>query len=410
MKEKFIAFVLFFFGVYYYSLTSFSEGVNFLDEIFSILFFPYLVSKLFLFKKIKRLNLLLLLLILIFVIGIAGSLVYEYQSLLLSFKGGFVYVKSYIPFFFVVIFCVCENLKVGYLNRYITRHFVFSVLLVFLGVIYQIFFRPEGIYWKGPFPQFVSFYSPDTRYGDVVSFLGLVYFYLHSYSKKKNRLFFYGVALLIVVSFRVKALFFLVILVLYYYSNKRLFSPKLLLILPLIFSFFFIKPIRELVILKLQNSYVENSTKSGDTAARAALTFTSLRVAQDHYPLGSGFATYGTHYSKESYSPIYRKYRISKIYGLSKSFNSFVSDTQWPAILGELGFIGLVIYIIMFYVFFDIVKQNIANTFEKKRVLYLAFVLLLTQSLGAPILFNASSSAIFVLLAILTMKHKVYKR
>lgn len=81
-------------------------------------------------------------------------------------------------------------------------------------------------------------------------------------------------------------------------------------------------------------------------SARYQLLITSIKVANDHFPFGSGFSTYASAYSSISYSPLYFIYNLSGVNGLQESNPMFVSDSFWPMILGQTGWIGLIMYIL----------------------------------------------------------------
>lgn len=81
------------------------------------------------------------------------------------------------------------------------------------------------------------------------------------------------------------------------------------------------------------------------TAARSLLMQDSLTIAGQLFPLGSGFATFGTYMSGEYYSPLYYEYGLNTVWGLWPSNPTFVSDSFWPAILAQFGFIGLVVLV-----------------------------------------------------------------
>jgi hypothetical protein len=80
------------------------------------------------------------------------------------------------------------------------------------------------------------------------------------------------------------------------------------------------------------------------TPARIALYEGSIEIARDHFPLGVGLGRYGSWLSRIHYSDVYRQYGLDEVYGLSQENPQFITDTFWPQILGETGFIGLVAY------------------------------------------------------------------
>lgn len=82
--------------------------------------------------------------------------------------------------------------------------------------------------------------------------------------------------------------------------------------------------------------------------ARGEITRASFEVARDYFPLGTGFATFGSNVTSELgyYSPLYFEYGLSNVYGLSLQNPSFLSDTFWPTVIGQFGSIGLAIYLL----------------------------------------------------------------
>ena len=82
-----------------------------------------------------------------------------------------------------------------------------------------------------------------------------------------------------------------------------------------------------------------------DESARAMLTQASFRVMNDHFPFGSGFGTFASNAAAETYSPVYFKYDLNIIYGLRENRTKFASDTFWPIIIGQTGFLGTCAYV-----------------------------------------------------------------
>jgi hypothetical protein len=74
---------------------------------------------------------------------------------------------------------------------------------------------------------------------------------------------------------------------------------------------------------------------------RVALYAGSLAIARDEFPLGAGLGRFGSHLSREQYSPLYAQYGLDRIVGLTPRTPIAVTDTFWPMILGEAGVIGL---------------------------------------------------------------------
>ncbi|WP_307982128.1 hypothetical protein [uncultured Senegalimassilia sp.] len=80
--------------------------------------------------------------------------------------------------------------------------------------------------------------------------------------------------------------------------------------------------------------------------ARGELARQAIAVANDYFPLGTGFATYGSAVTAQidNYSPLYYAYGLSTVWGLAPGAASFLSDTFWPTVLAQFGYFGLVAF------------------------------------------------------------------
>lgn len=82
------------------------------------------------------------------------------------------------------------------------------------------------------------------------------------------------------------------------------------------------------------------------STARSALYYTSVRIAQDHFPLGTGLASFGSYASRLYYSNTYQDYSIANINGVAPGSSEYITDTFWPMVLGEGGVISLLGYLV----------------------------------------------------------------
>ena len=80
--------------------------------------------------------------------------------------------------------------------------------------------------------------------------------------------------------------------------------------------------------------------------ARGELARQAIAVANDYFPLGTGFATYGSAVTAQidNYSPLYYTYGLSTVWGLVPGAASFLSDTFWPTVLAQFGYFGLIAF------------------------------------------------------------------
>ena len=67
------------------------------------------------------------------------------------------------------------------------------------------------------------------------------------------------------------------------------------------------------------------------------------------------FASFATFASGAYYSHIYKEYEIDGIWGISKSYHSFISDTYYPS-LAQFGIVGIVLFI-LFWIY--LIKKSL---------------------------------------------------
>jgi hypothetical protein len=81
---------------------------------------------------------------------------------------------------------------------------------------------------------------------------------------------------------------------------------------------------------------------NGNPEARTVLTVDSFKVAADHFPGGAGFGRFASAVAATNYSPEYVARGYPTIWGLGQTRENgrFLTDTEWPAIIGESGFLG----------------------------------------------------------------------
>ena len=86
----------------------------------------------------------------------------------------------------------------------------------------------------------------------------------------------------------------------------------------------------------------------GDTSARTLLTRDSLSIALERFPFGAGFGRFGSQIAASNYSPEYIARGYPEIYGLGTSAmtGQFLTDTEWPALVGETGLLGAVAFVL----------------------------------------------------------------
>lgn len=99
-------------------------------------------------------------------------------------------------------------------------------------------------------------------------------------------------------------------------------------------------------VLKYSEQISDEDASEG--IARVALYVQSVEMAKDFFPLGTGQGTYGSIPVNMIYSDVYYDYELSGIWGLAPNDRvNFKMDTHWASILGEMGVLGLAIYVLL---------------------------------------------------------------
>lgn len=115
------------------------------------------------------------------------------------------------------------------------------------------------------------------------------------------------------------------------------------------------------------------------TMARGQFAINSLDIARQYFPFGGGFGTFGSRMAQIHYSPLYYKYEMMLIPGLSPRHSNYACDTFFPMILGESGWLGLVAYLglllILILSVFRYQKKTEWTAFSS-RFVFTAFILI----------------------------------
>ena len=318
---------------------------EYFDELFSIMFIPLFI----LFSNKSEINKsdfkIVVLLYLLTTVGIVSNLLYRYQSMEAVLKD--ILIVNKFIFSIYASKLLFKNFKLEKYNTKINRHckiviIIFSILAV-LDYILDIFNTTQ--YGRYGLNSTYLFYTHPTYMVAVCIFILSIY--ILTARENKFNIYIFLDLILIIASLRSKAFGFVVMFIcLYYYiiyRNKTIRISKLFLFSMIILFFTFDK---------ISYYYLEN-----DSFARTALFKTSLKIAKDYLPLGTGFATFGSYYSGFYYSPIYSLYKINNIYGIRPNFYSFIADSFWPMILGQFGIIGIILFIRILIIIFKKIQN-----------------------------------------------------
>ena len=131
---------------------------------------------------------------------------------------------------------------------------------------------------------------------------------------------------------------------------------------------------------------------SQDGAARNELTRVGVMIANRFFPFGSGFAAYASNITADNsyYSPLYYQYGLYTVDGLAPGNATFLSDTFWPIVFGQFGWIGFVLFCLML-LFLALFAYRACETSGQRFACILCFVYLIISSTAGSAFFHPAA-------------------
>ena len=144
------------------------------------------------------------------------------------------------------------------------------------------------------------------------------------------------------------------------------------------------------------NTYLRNTD-----SPRMLLIRYGIKTANRFFPLGSGFATYGSDMAGKNYSPLYHEYGFEKYWGMGEGENGFfLNDNYLGCILGQSGYFGLALFIaILVLIFLDINKiKNYGR--DVKALTTAIYIGLVVTAIGTAIIKSSGGVFVFAMLGL----------
>jgi hypothetical protein len=390
MKERYVNecfYVLFLFtltfGVMFYNLIIKVTGFAYTDEICALAVFALFGAYLFGTKDWEMNK--------AFLVTLAVFAFYVVYSILIgsSSMGGiatdlFINVKPFTAFF--CAYAIAPVLSGRQKKMASDMAFVFWLMLVAIGAISLVY------------PRIIRMImSHESYFGSAVACVSLCRFYFSGLTRRDR------VMLIVMLSaglFSGRAKFYgfyaMALFMVIFFANIKSFKFNLrnTVILAAMFAVMAVVAWQKLNLYFFQMTGGDAET---DMAARYALYVTAPFIMIDFFPFGSGFASFATFASGAYYSNIYVDYGLDEIWGLSRSYYSFVADTYYPS-LAQFGVAGLVLYVV-FWVY--VVRRAIYYFRGTGDLHSLIVIILITGYLAIESIANATFTAnpgLFVML------------
>lgn len=326
---------------------------RFFDEGMALLWLPLSVYDYFKnhktqgskMSKIKKLELVLIIAFLL--CGLAGNVLYKFQPVWVVAVSAVLAVK-----FFAIL------LSAGYIQKFLQVNLEEQGTLVRVISVFWFLYYLLSLLLP-------DWFAPPTAW-DICAKSSIL-FALLVYCTHKN-VWLYRISVLmmlgmLLLSGKEKAYGAILVFGLFYYLivHKKV-QTKLRYIL------YMAIPIAFLAWDKIYYYYVEGNGRY----AKSIMTSTSLQIARDYFPIGTGFGTFASNYAKIHYSPVYYLYGIAENGQLSADSKKYLTDLFWPVLFGETGVLGTILYSALIILLFMQVQR--VFFYHKKKYLLLIFM------------------------------------
>lgn len=321
-------------------------------------------------------------------VGICGNIIYEYTPILLALESALFTVKGYIIYFSSRVIFQCIKIKKNFFQS-ISKFLTLAMIIIALLIVLNLKFHFMKAYdYRFGITSVAAGFSHVTELGFFAITSMLIILFNGKINKSNNKFNTIILLTLFIVIFtgRTKSIIFMIIFILLSLFIKITKKIKLIYFIPLI-------PLAiKIAMPRIKSEFIDG--------VRGILYHTSMLIANDHFPLGAGFGTFGSNISKVHYSILYHKYFISGYWGLSPDSPIFIVDTYWAMILGENGWLGLIFIIICLgCIFWRVWKIKL--DYKAKFIAISMSMYSILASFAEPIYSSNKCAALFIILSIL---------
>lgn len=343
-----ILILLYVFMIIYNPISLFLPYANYIDDFLCLFLVGCALIKIFSGKLILRINTnakVLLACLIIFLIGIFSNMIYGYApsvsaifrdimntfKFFLTYYSGAYLLKNYESY-------VLKKRMIWIAKCFIIVIFLFAMVSLFIDI-------GMGSELRYGIRSFKFFY---THYTYLV-FNEILLLSTIMCDEKKNYEYYVMSFITLILTLRAKAFIYVAVVlivscILYFRRSKKNINLKSIL------KIRYILPIMVVVYL-ITNAKVEEYLSWGiNNSIRVGMHYEGVKIMLDHFPLGTGFATYGTNLSYSENSIVYSMYNSLNYQNLLSYGYATMSDVYWPSIYAQFGLFGFIVFgIALFY-------------------------------------------------------------
>ncbi len=399
LKSKYNLFTLMFFTLMLQIASkNYTDGViytviGYFDEFITVIFGCYVFASIFL-KKIKMEKFeirIMCLYSLLLALSLFSNLYFKTQEIIPIVVDIITYLKMINMYLFARIFYLKScNQTDNITGAMITKCRFLAVLLFALTVMNIIFPELYPQYDYRIFMNSIQLFFSHPTYLASVSIIILII--LLSFDDKKNTVYVIMLILVTVFTFRTKALasVFAIMCLYFGYYKLKLHFKILWGIVVVLFGIW--------ISFDAIKFYYFNSFS--DDIIRSRMSVDSIEIANDNFPMGSGFATFGSSAAYQFNSPLY--YELGYFSGDYK--HAAMADVFWPIVIAQSGWIGAGLFLLIILTFIAFIIRNSEDNSLLFVVSISIFVYEIISSVAETSFFNPMVSCYFLLLGIFVSK------
>lgn len=276
--------------------------------------------------------------VLLIIVGLIGNVISKYQNIIFIFLDVFVYSKLTINL--VVANVLIDSKKISKYEDTAWKVACIVAVILFTLVIRETF--SEKTIWPYMSDRYgvrslKLFFTNQTYLAQIGVILLVIHYALGE--MRYSSLIFCVIDMLISAStFRSKALGFVMVaaIIIFIIGKKKVLTKFNVIIIGIMLAF---------AAIAVGFEYLTIYYLSGNISSiRLRILLGAIRLAGMHMPFGTGFGTYCSLGAKLNYSLAYDILGMQRIYLWDSLY-----DNLWASILGQMGYLGLAIYIILIF-------------------------------------------------------------
>ena len=221
------------------------------------------------------------------------------------------------------------------------------------------------------------------------------------YLKKDNRIWVLFTAAIMLSTLKTRAFILVFLYVALYYffmiKKKKNLNREIIIILIAIFV---------LGISQFKYYFMQEGTP------RQMFVAGAVEVVKEYFPLGAGFATYGSSAAAHHYSPLYYKLGFSERWGMTKKTPQYLNDNYLPMIFGEFGLIIAIVFLLLIYKYcYKLIKRaTISKSINFRFITYFFVGDMILSSVQSSYLAHYSAVTLSIFYFLFFNKNKEMKK